>query len=175
MSHTITETRQHSPMWVYENNYATLMQLLPFLFAEDGLARVCGKHSNATIAVSILEQCRENNIEYAAFVNPLYKDQFELLIQSPAFPVYIQFLEFLAGQGGFWYFGGVNEITSDKNFFWDAQHPRKILGNLIAESMFSERSPEYKNKMFGSYYNSDNIRLLVEELNDQRAGMKYSE
>ena len=45
-------------MWVYENNYVSLMQLLPFLFEEDGLARVCGRHFNATIAISILEQCR---------------------------------------------------------------------------------------------------------------------
>ena len=58
MSHTITETRQRSAMWVYENNYACLMQLFPFLFEEDGLARVCAHHLNATLVVSILEQCR---------------------------------------------------------------------------------------------------------------------
>jgi uncharacterized protein YqiB (DUF1249 family) len=45
-------------MWVYENNYASLMRLLPFLFEEEGLARVYARHLNATLVVSILEQCR---------------------------------------------------------------------------------------------------------------------
>ena len=62
MSHTITQTRQRSPMWVYENNYACLMRLLPFLFEEDELVRVCARHLNATLAVSILEQCRYTQV-----------------------------------------------------------------------------------------------------------------
>ena len=45
-------------MWVYENNYTSLMRLLPFLFEEDGLVRVSARHLNATLAVSIVEQCR---------------------------------------------------------------------------------------------------------------------
>ena len=62
MSHTIIHTRQRSPMWVYEKNYACLVQLLPFLFEQDGLMRVCARHLNARLAVSILEQCRYTQI-----------------------------------------------------------------------------------------------------------------
>ncbi|NNF96377.1 MAG: hypothetical protein HKM94_05565, partial [Halobacteria archaeon] len=58
MSHTITQTRQRSPMWVYEKNYACLVRLLPFLFDHEGLIRVSARHLNAKLAVSILEQCR---------------------------------------------------------------------------------------------------------------------
>jgi len=62
LSHTITNTRQHSPMWVYEKNYACLVQLLPFLFEQHGLLRVCARHLNTRLAVSILEQCRYTQI-----------------------------------------------------------------------------------------------------------------
>jgi uncharacterized protein YqiB (DUF1249 family) len=45
-------------MWVYEKNYAFLVRLLPFLLENDGGVRVCAKHLNAEMEISILEQCR---------------------------------------------------------------------------------------------------------------------
>lgn len=45
-------------MWVYEKNYAFLVRLMPFLFENDGYVRVCAKHLNAELEITILEQCR---------------------------------------------------------------------------------------------------------------------
>ncbi len=38
------------------------MQLLPFLFEEDGLVRVCAEYKDISLAVSILEQCRYTQV-----------------------------------------------------------------------------------------------------------------
>lgn len=62
MSHTITQTRRNSPMWVYEKNYVCLARLLPFLFDRTGLARVCARHLNNKLEISILEQCRYTQV-----------------------------------------------------------------------------------------------------------------
>jgi hypothetical protein len=111
--------------------------------------------------LSILDQCSNHGIEYTAFINPLYKDQFILLLKSPAYPVYIEFLKFIANNGGLWYFGGINEITSDKNYYWDSQHPRKKLSELIARAIFSDTTPPFVDELFGKYYHSENIDSLV--------------
>ena len=57
MSHTIAQSRQRSPMWVYERNYAFLVRLLPFLLENDGQVRVCARHFNAELEIAIIEQC----------------------------------------------------------------------------------------------------------------------
>lgn len=118
--------------------------------------------------LSILEQCHENDISYMAFINPLYCDQFELLIASHSYDAYTEFLHFLAENGGIWYFGGNNEITSDKNYFWDAQHPRKALGDILAGIMFSEADSLYTSPLFGTFYTDENIDLLIDRLDLER-------
>jgi len=121
--------------------------------------------------LSILNQCRDHGIEYAAFINPLYKEQFILLMKSTAYPVYIEFLKFIANNGGLWYFGGINEITSDKNYYWDSQHPRKKLSELISRAMFSDTPPPFVNDLFGKYYHSENIDSLVFNLDVLRESL----
>jgi len=123
---------------------------------------------NKSAYISILDQCHKNNIEYTAYINPLYKDQFELLIRSTAYPAYIEFLEFLAHHGGIWYFGGTNAITSDNQYFWDAQHPRKALSFLISDCILSGKSQAYSDPLFGTYYDASNINILTDTLNKIR-------
>jgi hypothetical protein len=113
---------------------------------------------------SILKQCRDNNIAYTAFINPLYKDHFALLITSGAYPLYIEFIKFLAEEGGIWYFGGINGITSDRGNFWDSQHPRKAMSGVISKAIFSPTPPSFTNALFGRYYDSRNVDTLVMEL-----------
>lgn len=120
----------------------------------------------------ILEQCKQHRIEYSAFINPLHKDQFISLLESSAYPLYIEYLEFLAKNGGFWYFGGLNEITSDKQYFWDTQHPRKRMSEVITEVMYSDISPSYTDKLFGTFVDSSNIDALVNELSNLRKDLK---
>lgn len=118
---------------------------------------------------SILEQCNQNGIEYTAYINPLYKDQFELLLVSNSYTSYIDLLKFLAENGGFWYFGGINSITSNKDYYWDSQHPRKELSYLIAEALFTENELEYRNEVFGKYYDDTNIDNLIAILDGIRS------
>jgi len=117
---------------------------------------------------TILTQCHENGIEFDAFINPLYKDQFELLISSAVYPSYIEFISFLAKNGGVWYFGGINEITSDKNYYWDSQHPRKKLSEIIVPIMLSGQTQPYQDALFGTFYTNENVDVLISELDKLR-------
>lgn len=125
--------------------------------------------------ISILEQCRNNNIDYTAFINPLYKDHFQLLIKSSAYPLYLDFLRFLASNGGIWYFGGVNEITSDPDYFWDAQHPRNTMGSFISNPMFADNKPSYANNLFGTFYDLNNVEILISALDSLRMELTSAE
>lgn len=124
--------------------------------------------------IEILEQCKQHQLDYTAFVDPLYKDQFILLMKSTAYPLYIDFLKFLALNGGVWYFGGINEITSNREYYWDTQHPRKVMGELISKVIFSELPPPYTDKLFGTYYDANNIDTLVLELEKLRMELTES-
>jgi len=116
----------------------------------------------------ILQTCHDKGIEYVAFTNPLYEDQFRLLLSSRAYPVYTEYLRFLAENGGFWYFGGINEITSDMGYYWDSQHPRKKLSFILTDIMLNKDTKEYRDKFFGHYYHSGNIDTLITGLDSLR-------
>ncbi len=117
---------------------------------------------------SILDQCRENDIAYMAYINPLYCDLFELLIGSRSYDAYTGLLRFLAENGGLWYFGGNNEITSNKDYYWDAQHPRKALADILAGIMLSEADSFQTTPLFGTFYTEDNIDVLINRLDLER-------
>jgi hypothetical protein len=157
--------------WI-DNEIASSVQMYRNIYNDTNLHL---PYSNTYAYRAILQQCRENNIEFDAFVNPLYQDHFELLISSAIYPDYINFLSFLAKNGGFWYFGGINEITSDKNYFWDSQHPRKALSNILAQIMLSDEPSPYQSKLFGTFYTRKNIGELIEELELLRKELISSE
>lgn len=118
--------------------------------------------------LSILEQCKDHNIEYTAFMSPIYKDQFIMLITSPAYDLYIEYLRFLAQNGGIWYFGGINEVTGNTNLYWDSQHPRKAMSTILAEIMFKPSHTQFTDALFGTYYTSENIDSLISSLDKIR-------
>jgi hypothetical protein len=157
--------------WI-DNKIASSLQMYKNIYNDTSLYL---PYSNTYAYKVILQQCRDNDIEFSAFVSPLYKDHFELLISSAIYPDYINFLTFLAKNGGFWYFGGINEITSDKNYFWDSQHPRNALGGIIAQIMLSDEPNPIRNKLFGTFYTRENIGELIAELDLLRIELKDSE
>ncbi len=61
MSHTIAELRELNPMWVYEHNYITLLELFPFL-KNDQRDEVFYINEDAELKIKVLERCKFTNI-----------------------------------------------------------------------------------------------------------------
>ncbi|MFV2059463.1 MAG: DUF1249 domain-containing protein [Gammaproteobacteria bacterium] len=61
MSHTIAELRSLNPMWVYEHNYVTLLELFPFL-KHDQRDEVYYINEDSELKIHILERCKFTNI-----------------------------------------------------------------------------------------------------------------
>jgi len=61
MSHTIAELRSLNPMWVYEHNYVTLLELFPFL-KTDQRDEVYFINDEFELKIHILERCKFTNI-----------------------------------------------------------------------------------------------------------------
>jgi len=108
-----------------------------------------------------------NDIEYTAFVSPLFESHFKLLLASHSFDEYINWLEFLSKHNGYYYLGGVNEITSDTSLFWDTQHPRKEMSNKIFNTIFYQQDLT-PDSLWGVYIDENNFAMLKAELMSQR-------
>ncbi len=61
MSHTIAELRSLNPMWAYEHNYVTLLELFPFL-KNDQRDEVYYINDDSELKIQILERCKFTNI-----------------------------------------------------------------------------------------------------------------
>ena len=109
-----------------------------------------------------------NDIEYTAFVSPLFKSHFKLLLSSDSFDEYINWLEFLSKNNGYYYLGGVNEITGDTSLFWDTQHPRKEMSEKIFDSIIQGQK-QITDNLWGWYVDQSNFEEFKEALIQQRA------
>jgi len=61
MSHTIAELRSLNPMWAYEHNFVTLLELFPFL-KNDQRDEVYYINEDSELKIKILERCKFTNI-----------------------------------------------------------------------------------------------------------------
>ncbi len=110
---------------------------------------------------------RNNDIEYIPFISPLFQSHFKLLLISDCFDGYINWLEFLSNQSGYYYMGGVNDITSDSSLFWDTQHPRKEMSNSIFNTILNGQN-DTEDKLWGLYVDQSNFAYLKTALVNKR-------
>ena len=78
MSHTIAELRSLNPMWVYEHNYVTLLELFPFL-KNDQRDEVYYINDESELKIQILERCKFTNIIQIELNNLTSSNQQRLL------------------------------------------------------------------------------------------------
>jgi len=102
------------------------------------------------------------------FTPPLYADQYKILVASSCYPLYITYLETMVkGSCSFVYFGGVNEMTENKELYWDSHHARKDMMKYIGPYIFSDDG-EKRNDLWGKRFNSSNLSILLDELAKDR-------
>jgi len=119
---------------------------------------------------NLIAYINKNNIEYMAFVSPLLNSHFQLLLSSNSFDEYINWLEFLSKHKGYYYMGGVNDITTDTTLFWDTQHPRKEMSNKIFNSIFFQED-QTADSLWGIFVDEINFPRLKAQLMSQRESL----
>ena len=110
---------------------------------------------------SIVAFCETNDIELTLFLNPLYINQYLMLLRSPNKELYFQFLRELGNTHAFYNFSGINEYSSNKNNFWDSHHPRKHLAPVMASYIFESPKAPVRHDFFGKKINQQNVDSLV--------------
>ncbi|MBL4625147.1 MAG: hypothetical protein JKY42_08420 [Flavobacteriales bacterium] len=90
------------------------------------------------------------------------------MLISNSYKNYVWFLTTLVEKGNsFIYFGGDNEITKDKNLYWDAHHARKTMGKYIFPTVF-EGVELNREDFFGATIDMNNIEDLLAHIESDR-------
>lgn len=110
---------------------------------------------------SIVEICKENDIELIVFTNPMY----EVTYEASAAADYEIFLHELAEITDFYNFSGLNSITLDKENYIDTSHYKPEIGDMMIQCMEGEQvDPSLYEQGFGWYVTNQNVDELEEIL-----------
>lgn len=110
-----------------------------------------------------LNTLKSSQVKLNAFVSPMYYVNFHQLIRSKAYPDYLRFLEFCAGQTDFIFFGGSNSFTTDSAFFWDIHHTRNTLFEFM-HPYFSTPKLHPDSTLWGILVTKQNFDALKVEI-----------
>lgn len=88
--------------------------------------------------------CDENKIKLIVFINPLYSKTYEKAVKNG----FGDFLKKLNEISPYYDFSGVNQITSDPYYFYEASHFRPIVGDMMVDILIGAKP---KIAGFGSY------------------------
>ncbi|MGZ2368715.1 hypothetical protein ACXR6G_02910 [Ancylomarina sp. YFZ004] len=83
----------------------------------------------------INELCKTNRIEVVYFINPIFKETYLAAVSHDFF----LFLEKLASKIQYYDFSGINEITTNKLNYYEANHYRLNVGDEIIQTIFNSK------------------------------------
>ena len=109
--------------------------------------------------------CEEYDINLIVFTNPLFYRTY----QESEFYGYESFLLWLSGAsgGGYYNFSGVNAVTQNRNYFYEASHYTEELGDMIIDRIFyGKRDESLESQGFGVYVTDDNVHEFMETLDN---------
>lgn len=113
---------------------------------------------------AVADLCRENNIELVLFLNPRYWTEH----MNAADRGYIKFIAGLAEISEFYNFSGLNNITLDKNNYYETSHYKAETGDIIMNVICSnEIYPELYAQGFGMKVTRDNAKAFINMLEEQ--------
>lgn len=101
----------------------------------------------------IRELCDEYGIRLIVFSNPIYYKTY----QQSKYYGYDTYLDWLIGSTqGFYNFSGNNEITRNKNYYYESSHYTEVLGDMIIDRIFrGVTSEELEAQGFGMYVDAE--------------------
>ena len=111
---------------------------------------------------SITQLCEEYGINLIVFSNPIYYRTY----QESKFYGYENYLVWLGGAtGGYYNFSGENEITTNRNYYYESSHYTEELGDRIIDRIFYGKTDEsLESQGFGMYVTEENLEEFKEAL-----------
>ena len=109
------------------------------------------------------ELCDKYDINLILFSNPIYYNTY----RHSEYYGYASFLELLSEQKkeGYYNFSGVNDITRDKNNFYEARHYTEEVGDMIIDRIFNNVTDEtLESQGFGYYVTEERLDEFKEVL-----------
>ena len=95
--------------------------------------------------------CEENDINLIVFTNPIYYTTY----QESKNLGYDVLLEWLSDPVDYYNFSGVNDITTNRNNYYEASHYTEDIGDMIIDRIFNGVTDEkLESQGFGFYVSS---------------------
>ena len=113
----------------------------------------------------ISELCEEYDINFILFTNPIYSSTYA---QSKYFG-YASFLRLLGEQQktGYYNFSGINDITDNRNNYYEASHYTEEIGDMIIDRIFNGVTDErLESQGFGFVVTADNLEEFEKALDN---------
>lgn len=110
----------------------------------------------------IVKICKENEINLYLFTNPMYYVTYNKSVEQN----YLVFLRELAQITDYYNFSGLNDITTQKQYYLDTSHYNCYVGDMMLECMCDGKKYEgLYEQGFGIYVTSGNVEELIQLLN----------
>jgi len=118
--------------------------------------------SDGVLAVRrIAKLCEEYGIRLIVFTNPIYYKTY----QESQFYGYDQFLEWLADPAPYYNFSGINDITTNREYYYEPSHYTEEVGDMIIDRIFRGVTDEtLESQGFGFYVTNENFDQFKEAL-----------
>lgn len=109
----------------------------------------------------IANLCEEYDINLIVFTNPMYHKTYE----ESKYYGYAQFLEWLAEPVDYYNFSGINDVTMERNNYYESSHYTEEVGDMIIDRIFNSVTDEtLESQGFGYYVTYDNVEEFKEAL-----------
>lgn len=111
----------------------------------------------------LVKLCDANGIELIVFVNPMNHITYRSAVTENNF---MEFYERLAEITPYYNFGGLNDITTNNEYYLDTSHYKAFVGDIMLDAMFKGKVDEnLYSQGFGWIVNKDNFedfRKIIE-------------
>ena len=109
--------------------------------------------------------CDEYDINLIVFSNPIYYKTY----QQSEYYGYDNFLDWLIGSvGSFYNFSGINDVTTDKDYYYESSHYTEEVGDMIIDRIWNGvTDEELEAQGFGMYVDETNRDEFMEALDSQ--------
>ena len=116
---------------------------------------------------ALKELCKANGIEFSMYLGPTYHLSY-LGYRGERREELKHFQRGLAAIAPYWDFTGLNPITEDRYYFYEASHYRPIVGDMIADRIFmgGKKCPDW----FGFFVTPENVDEHLKAQDEEIAG-----